>query len=145
MPVVDVRQVRMVMEERRVLVDVRVRFRHWRLVHVSMVLVVHVGVLVLDPLVQVRVPVTGTHDERDSDRHHRARDDMSCRQTITEQRHGDEVDDRRECHRDRSDEREVQAPADLYEGACEQASFVNRVLHVRSVIQSDRDARDGAE
>lgn len=58
MPMMEIGDVRVVMDQRRVPVGVRVRLRYGPLMRVLMVLIVHMQVLVLDRLMDVLVLVS---------------------------------------------------------------------------------------
>lgn len=58
MPMMEIGDVRVVMDQRRVPVGVRVRLRYGPLMRVLMVLIVHMQVLVLDRLMDVQVLVS---------------------------------------------------------------------------------------
>jgi hypothetical protein len=94
-PVVDVRQVRMVVMEPRVVVDVRVRLVHRSFVTVLVMLVMHVRVLVLGRLVNVRVRVARSHDERYAERHQCSRDELDRKRPLAEEGDGENRPDER--------------------------------------------------
>ena len=94
-PVVDVRQVRMVVMEPRVPVDVRVRLVHRSFVTVRVMLVVQVPVLVLGRFVNVRVRVARSHDERCAERHQCSRDEMGRKWPLAEEGDGEDRPDER--------------------------------------------------
>jgi hypothetical protein len=92
-PVVDVRRVRVIMDERRMPVNVRVRLDPGARVLVPVVLVV--DVLVLHRLVQVCVAVSCPHDEHDAERHEGARGEVRQRQALAQEGYGDQGADER--------------------------------------------------
>jgi hypothetical protein len=75
-PVMSVRDVRVLVGERRVSMGMRVRLGDRAFVLVLMVLVVHVEVIVLDRLVRVEVRVTGTRQTDDAQDHPQSPDDV---------------------------------------------------------------------
>jgi hypothetical protein len=93
--VVDVRQMRMVVMEPHVLVDVRVRLGHCSFVTVRVMLIVHVRVLVLGRFVNVRVRVARSHDDRCAERHQCSRDEMGSKWPLAEEGDGEYRPDER--------------------------------------------------
>ena len=94
MAMVHIGHMRVLVRQRRMPVQVRVRLADRPVMLVDVVLVVDVSVIVLECLVRVNVLVSGSQEHDDTGRHGRHREDLACAEPLPEQ----------SCRNERADE-----------------------------------------
>jgi len=110
MPVMDVRLVRVLVDQRFVPVEMRMRLRHGRIVPVLVVLVVDVEMLVLERFVHVLVGMLLGSEQRDARRHQDRCDELAQSRRFPENGPGEERADERSRGEDRGLARRAQVP-----------------------------------
>ena len=95
MAMMHIGQMRMLVRQRCMPVQVRVRFAGLSVMLVDVMLVVNMSVIVLDCLVRVNVLVSSSQEHDDAGRHHGHREELACTEALPEQSRCNERADER--------------------------------------------------